>query len=103
MALYTMGTGGGPGAPENFNVWQERDPTSVVGYIQQNAFIYLSLVHIWDKKYSFPFVEVKAQLPSNAAIGDGWTADADVDDAADDGNVFQTPKLVVIRKHCQLR
>jgi hypothetical protein len=35
MELYTMGTGGDPGsgALENFNVWQERDPTSVVGYI----------------------------------------------------------------------
>ena len=63
MDLYTMGTGGGPGAPENFNVWQEPDPTTVVNYIQQNAFIYLSLVHIWDKKYIFSFVNVKDKLP----------------------------------------
>ena len=50
------------------------------------------MVLIWDKKYSFLFVEVKSRLPSNAAIGDGLTADANVDGAADDGNVFQTPK-----------
>ena len=93
MELYTMGTGGGPGALEYFNVWQEeRGPTSVMSYIQQNAFIYLSLVHIWDKQYSFPFIEVNGQLPSNAAIVDGWTADADVDGASDDNNMFQTPK-----------
>ena len=51
MEQYTMGTGGGPGAPENFNVWQERDPASVVGYIQQNAFIYLSYCFVSHTKY----------------------------------------------------
>ena len=68
-----MGTGGGPGAPENINVWQEHDATTVVSYIQQSAFIYLSLIHIWDKKYSVPFVNVKDKLPASAAIGDGRT------------------------------
>ena len=92
MKLYTMGTGGGPGAPENFNVWQERDPATVVSYIQQSSFIYLSLVHIWDKKYSFPFVDVKDSLPTNAAIGDGWTPQEDGSEFGD-GESCQTPKV----------
>jgi hypothetical protein len=97
MDLYTMGTGGGPGAPENFNVWQERDPTTVVNYIQWNTFIYLSLVHIWDKMYSFPFVNVKDKLPVSAAIGDGWTSfesarDSDADFGDEDE--YQSPEQV---------
>jgi len=92
MRLYTMGTGGGPGAPENFNVWQERDPATVVSYIQQSSFIYLSLVHIWDKKYRFPFVDVKEQLPSTAAIGDGWMHQEDEYERADDES-YRTPKV----------
>ena len=63
MEPYTMGTSGGSVATENFNVWQEHDLTTVVTYIQQSTFIYLSLVHIWDKKYIFSFVNVKDKLP----------------------------------------
>ncbi len=100
MELYTMGTGGGPGAPENFNVWQEHDPTTVVSYIQQSTFIYLSLIHIWDKMYSFPFVNVKDKLPASAEISDGWTnfesaCDGDADSG--DKDEYRTPTSATSR------
>ncbi len=35
MERYTMGTGGGSGLPENYVIWQERDNTTISGYISQ--------------------------------------------------------------------
>ena len=67
-----VGTGGGPGAEENFAAWEQRDETNVVTYgIQQDSLIYLSVVHIWDKMYSFPLVRPKGPLPSDCQIEDG--------------------------------
>ena len=70
MDKYTMGTGGGPGAEENFAAWQDRDETNVVTYSpgSQPSLIYLSVVHMWDKEYSFPFVTVRDSMPDNCSI-----------------------------------
>ena len=72
MDKYTMGTGGGSGSDENFAAWQERDPTNVVTYSSgsQPSLIYLSVVHMWDKQYSFPYVSVKDTMPADCAIDD---------------------------------
>jgi hypothetical protein len=45
---YTMGTGGGLGADENFAAWQERNPTNVVTYSSgsQPSLIYLLVMHM---------------------------------------------------------
>ena len=55
MTKYTMGTGGGSGAPENFADWQERDESYILSYTpQQAANLYLTIVFMWDKTHGFP-------------------------------------------------
>ena len=72
MDRYTQGTGGGPGADENFAAWEQRCETNVVTYTQgsQPSLIYLSVVHMWDKQYDFPFVTVKDPMPADVCIDD---------------------------------
>ena len=66
-----MGTGGGPGADENFCVWQERDLTLLVKYTPQYANLYVTVIYIWDKAKSFLLTKPKGPLPPGAAIRDG--------------------------------
>ena len=55
MVTYTEGTGGGPGAPENFADWKERDESYILKYTpQQAAMLYLTIVFMWDKTHDFP-------------------------------------------------
>ncbi len=57
-----MGTGGGSGLPENYVIWQERDDTTISGYISQIAAdLYLTIVYMWDRMHDFPFVTDSAQ------------------------------------------
>jgi hypothetical protein len=58
-----MGTGGGPGVPENFATWETQDESYVLLYTQQDANLYLAVVHIWDKLYGFPFVPRRDPMP----------------------------------------
>lgn len=83
MDKFTMGTGGGTGAPAGFSVWEERHPGYVVNYDPQPCNIYLSLVYMWDKEFNFCFVDTKDKLPADCAIGDGWTANDAADEDAD--------------------
>ena len=71
MDKYTMGTGGGPGADENYIAWQQRDEFHVVQYTYQPSNIYLTIVHTWDEQFGFPFVSVKVPLPLDCAIDAG--------------------------------
>lgn len=65
MVEYTKGTGGGPGDDANYVCWQERDPTRVAGYSDQPSRIYLTVIHIWDKQYSYPCVVSKDPMPND--------------------------------------
>jgi hypothetical protein len=58
---YTMGTGCGPGAPKNFATWETRD---------ENANLYLVVVHIRDKLYGFPFVQRRDPMPALSLLAD---------------------------------
>ena len=74
MDKYTQGTGGGPGAPENFAAWEARDTTNVVTYTDsQDSMIYLSWAHVWDKQYGYLYVSRKDGLPQGCQITDGTT------------------------------
>jgi hypothetical protein len=73
MDFYTKGTGGGPGAPENYADWQHRPADCVVGYIQQPCNFYLSVVHIWDKQFNWLLTDEKDPLPQNCVIDDSTT------------------------------
>ncbi len=70
MKKYTMGTGGGPGAPENFSTLQTWDETYVSHYTQHLSHLYLAVVHIWDKQFGFPFVPNMDPMPGNCMIDD---------------------------------
>ena len=74
MDRYTQGTGGGPGADENFAAWEQRCETNVVTYTtgSQPSLIYLSVVHMWDKHYDFPFVTVKDTMPIGYCVDDDF-------------------------------
>ncbi len=66
MDHYTMGTGGGSGMPENHVIWQERDDTKITGYFSQIAEdLYLSVVHMWDCFYDYPFASTCKQIHKN--------------------------------------
>ncbi len=85
MERYTMGTGGGPGMPENYVIWQERDETTFTGYISQvTADLYLTIVHMWDRMYDYPFVTTREQIPQEARIDDRES------EQLSDGNVSST-------------
>jgi hypothetical protein len=49
MKKYKMGTGGGPGAPKNFATCETQAESYMSLYMQQDANLYLAVVHIWDK------------------------------------------------------
>lgn len=94
MEKYTKGTGGGPGHPDNFNIWQERDAGWVTSYLNdQYCNLFLSAVHMWDKKYSFVLVKVVGSVPSAFQIDDCFDASVVDDDEDDDGGEFR------IRRH----
>ncbi len=64
-----MGTGGGSGLPENYVVWQERDETTIAGYIPQIAAdLYLTVVHMCDHMYDYLFVMSHKQLSKEARV-----------------------------------
>ena len=77
MAKYTKGTGGGPGADEDFATWEERDEYHCATYTSQPVNMYLSVVHIWDKLYDFPLhkMTAKGTLPVESAIDDFYNHD----------------------------
>lgn len=94
MDNYTKGTGGGSGAPSDFAVWEERDPTYVVQYADQVCNLYLAAVHMWDKEYQFVFVSIKAPMPNHCVIDDGYDAIAgDNDDDFIHRGSIPTPAL----------
>jgi hypothetical protein len=81
MEIYMKGTGGGPGADENFHNWMERDDTCVVTYLSgQHSNIYLSLVKMWARSYGYVFVKKKEQLPEDVCIGDTYSGRGDDDE-----------------------
>ena len=70
----------------NFSVWEEQDATCVISYTQQDSFMYLSVVHMWDREYKYPFVKKKAPMPHQAMIDDGHVYDViNSNDDGDDG------------------
>lgn len=55
MTMYQKGTGGGPGAPQNFVDWQNCHGSYIVNYTnQKESEFYLTVVFMWDKKHNFP-------------------------------------------------
>jgi len=70
MHNWMKGTGGGSGAPEDFSIWENRDPVLFVNYSNQATRIYLSVIYMWDKEFGFPLVTKKASVPTNAAVDD---------------------------------
>ncbi len=55
MEQYTMGTGGDSGMPENYVIWQERDETTIMGFVSHIAAdLYLTVVYLWDCMYDYP-------------------------------------------------
>ena len=77
------GTGGGLGADKNFAAWEQCDECCVVNYTNQPSNIYLSVIHMWDKDYCFPFVSVKDPLPLDCSINDRLNFDVGFDDVED--------------------
>jgi hypothetical protein len=87
MKFYTMGTGGGPGAPENYADWWLREEEDVIGYVQQPCNFYLTVVHMWDKQYQWQLTCEQDPLPASCAIDDG-VDDVDFNNNYDDAMDF---------------
>eukprot|EP00956_Cyclotella_meneghiniana_P033333 scaffold95093_cov119-Cyclotella_meneghiniana.AAC.1 len=69
MKTYVLGTGGGPGAPENFADWQNRHESYLVKYTsQQAANLYCAIIFMWDKPHGFPLKPPQGPMPPGAGI-----------------------------------
>jgi hypothetical protein len=72
MKKYTKGTGGGSGASENFEVWEERDHTKWFhGYTQHTT--YLTWIHLCDKDSGYALYSKYEGLPVHCRM-DGDTS-----------------------------
>lgn len=77
MAKYTHGTGGGPGAPENFADWESRHESWMLNYTpQRDAHLYLTIIFMWDKEHGFPLKPSVGEMPPGTGRDD--EADTDV-------------------------
>ena len=67
MKKYTKGTGGGSGAPENFEVWEKRDATKYFNDYSTHT-TYLTWVHLADKDSNYVLYSKYEGLPMNCKM-----------------------------------
>ncbi len=93
MKKYKMRTGGGPGVPQNFAKWETRDESCILFYTQQDANLYLTVVHIWDKLYGFLFVPTRDPMPDKCMIDDpvDFEYEEEEEDDCNSNPVLRTP------------
>ncbi len=93
MKKYTMGTGGGPGAPRNVATWETRDESYILLYTQQDANLHLAVIRIWDNLYGFPFVPRRDPMPDDCMIDDpiDFEYGKEQDDDRNSNPVLRTP------------
>lgn len=53
MKKWTLGTGGGPGSPKDFAIWDQRDPLYLSGYSCRYGPL-LTWMYLYDKIYHYP-------------------------------------------------
>jgi hypothetical protein len=71
MVKYQKGTGGGPGAPQNFIDWQNRHESYIVNYTnQKESEFYLTVVFMWDKQHNFPLKPSSGPMLPGVGIED---------------------------------
>ena len=69
---WTKGTGGGPGAPENYENWKEWDGSFFSGYAKKmGSGGYLTWIYMRDKDLSFPLCSKFKGLPDDACLEQG--------------------------------
>jgi hypothetical protein len=67
MNKYTKGTGGGSGASQNFEVWEERDATQYFANYANHT-TYLTLIHLADKVSGYRMYAKYEGLPGNCKL-----------------------------------
>ena len=80
------GTGGGPGDPANYSCWHQREEWTIARYNQHLNNLYLTIIYMWDKEFSYPLVIMKDVLPTDCQI-------QDEPDNEFDTNSFRSPIL----------
>ncbi len=76
MKMYTWGTGGGSGYYTA--VWQDRSETVFDRYVGGQSRLYLTLMHMFDKRYGYPFF-TPIEQPYHYQIQGGDDDDDDED------------------------
>ena len=56
---------------------KEREDVHFLRYSKTEHFLYLTIVHMWDKKYQFLLTVIKDTLPLNVAIDDNMNNEND--------------------------
>jgi hypothetical protein len=85
MVKYQKGTGGGPGAPQNFVDWQNRHESHIINYTnQKESEFYLTVVFMRDKQHNFPLKPSSGPMPPGVGIED--------EDFGDTGGETNTPQ-----------
>ena len=76
MKKWTKGTGGGPGADENYSNWMERDDELFVNYCGNKDKDVLAWIYMLDKKEGFPLNVRNNPPPEDTVMEDGATSNA---------------------------
>ena len=79
MKKWHKGTGGGPGAPEDYSNWENRQDELFSGYAKSGNSDMLAWVYMKDKDTSYAFNTVNNPSPQSAITEDGQEIDSITD------------------------
>ena len=101
MRKWTMGTGGGSGAPEDFCYWEKRDPEYFNGYSNKLGGL-LTWIFLYDKYFHYPMRSQLDVLTCGNETAFSQLSDEDDDDDTDltsHSNYSKKNLLIVEWKH----
>ena len=71
MEDYTKDTGGGSGNVADVVSWREREDVHFANYNHKvKECLYMTVVHMWNKNYGYPFYAEKEEIPVHCQIDD---------------------------------
>ena len=71
LKKWTKGTGGGPGYPENFSDWGERNGEYFSNYASAGKGDYLAWIYMLDKQIDYGFNTINDPAPADTTMEDG--------------------------------
>ena len=79
MKKWHKGTGGGPGAPEDYSNWENRDDELFAGYAKSGSSDMLAWIYMKDKDTGYAFNTINNPSPQSAITEDGQEVESITD------------------------